>query len=121
MKASTASVDATFRAVSDPTRRAILDTLARGERSVNDLCGLFDVTQSAISQHLKVLRDASLVTTHREGRQIFYALEAHGLRAVCDWAEHYEQFWSRKLDALGAVLNREASRLAATKKRGPAS
>jgi DNA-binding transcriptional ArsR family regulator len=100
----------TFRAVADPTRRAILDALAHGERSVGDLCALFDVTQSAVSQHLKVLRDAGLVHPRQEGRRRLYSLDAAPLRQVYDWAAHYECFWTRKLDVLGAVLDREANR-----------
>jgi DNA-binding transcriptional ArsR family regulator len=99
-----------FRAVADPRRRAILDVLASGERSVTDLCGLFDVTQSAVSQHLRLLREAGLVRTRRDGRLIYYALDAAPLRQVYDWAAHYERFWTCKLDALGAVLDREAGR-----------
>jgi DNA-binding transcriptional ArsR family regulator len=97
-----------FRAVSDPTRRAILDELARGERTVTELCALFDVTQSAVSQHLRVLRDAGLVAPRLAGRHRYYRLEAAPLKAVHDWAAHYQRFWERKLDALGAVLDREA-------------
>jgi DNA-binding transcriptional ArsR family regulator len=107
----------TFRAVADPTRRAILDSLATGERSVGDLSAMFDVTQSAVSQHLKVLRDAGLVRPRKEGRQRLYSLDAGPLRDVFDWAAHYERFWTKKLDALGAVLDREAGR---ARKRGRA-
>ncbi|XXX74225.1 metalloregulator ArsR/SmtB family transcription factor [Sorangium sp. So ce134] len=103
------SPDDTFRAIADPTRRAILDALAGGERSVTELCAMFDVTQSAISQHLKVLRDAGLVTPRREGRSRLYRVEAGPLRAVYDWAAHYERFWTERLDALGALLDREAT------------
>ncbi|WP_441291827.1 ArsR/SmtB family transcription factor [Sorangium sp. KYC3313] len=102
------SPDETFRAIADPTRRAILDALAGGERSVTELCAMFDVTQSAISQHLRVLRDAGLVAPRREGRSRLYHVEAAPLRAVHDWAAHYERFWAKKLDALGALLDREA-------------
>ena len=102
--------DETFRAISDPTRRAILDTLAVEDKTVTELCALFDVTQSAVSQHLRVLRDAGLVTPRSEGRQRIYRVEPGPLREVYDWAAHYEKFWNRKLDALGAVLDREAAR-----------
>jgi DNA-binding transcriptional ArsR family regulator len=102
--------DATFRAIADPTRRAILDALAREERSVGDLCDLFDVTQPAISQHLGVLRDAGLVVARQLGRHRIYALDAGPLREVYDWAQHYEKFWTEKLDALARVLEREAKK-----------
>lgn len=102
--------DETFRAIADPTRRAILDALAQGERSVNDICALFDVTQSAISQHLKVLRDAGLVRAERDGRRVVYRVDAEPLREVYDWAAHYERFWNERLDALGTLLDREAKK-----------
>jgi DNA-binding transcriptional ArsR family regulator len=103
-----------FRAVAEPTRRAILDELARGDRSVTELCALFDVSQPAISQHLRVLREAGLVEPRREGRRQIYRLEPEALRPVRDWVAHYERFWSDRLDALGAVLDAEAAR---TKRR----
>ena len=99
--------DATFRAVGEPTRRAILDHLRRGERSVSRLCEEFDVSQPAISQHLKVLREAGLVAVRDEGRMRFYRLEPMPLREVARWIEHYEQFWDAKLGALGAFLDEE--------------
>ncbi len=103
-------MDATFRAISDPSRRAILDLLAEGERSVSDLLGFFTFSQPALSQHLKVLRDAGLVLSKPVGRQRQYALNAEGLRSVADWVRAYERFWTEKLDGLGAVLDREAAK-----------
>jgi DNA-binding transcriptional ArsR family regulator len=104
------AADDAFRAVADPTRRAVLDALSSGELSVNEICERFHVTQSAISQHLKVLRDAGLVKVRAQGRQRIYRLEARPLREVFDWAAHYEKFWNKKLDALGELLDREARR-----------
>ncbi|MCB9758793.1 MAG: helix-turn-helix transcriptional regulator [Alphaproteobacteria bacterium] len=95
-----------FRAVADPTRRAILDLLRDGRAcAVTDLVDHFDVTQPAISQHLKVLREAGLVSVTRDGRRRLYALNPEPLRAVYDWVAHYERFWSSKLGALGAYLD----------------
>lgn len=94
-----------FRAIGDPTRRAILDALAGGERSVNELVARFDQSQPAISQHLKVLRDAGLVTPRKDGRRRLYRVEAGPLREVYDWVAHYERFWDAKLGALGRFLN----------------
>lgn len=96
-----------FKAIADPTRRAILDALAAGERSAGELGELFDATQPAISQHLAVLRDAGLVRARQEGRRRIYRLEAAPLREVFDWASHYERFWSEKLEALEKVLERK--------------
>jgi DNA-binding transcriptional ArsR family regulator len=93
-----------FSAVADPTRREILELLSQRECSVNELCERFDVSQPAISQHLRVLREAELVRVRVEGRFRFYQLEAHALREVYDWAAHYQRFWQAKLDALGQVI-----------------
>jgi DNA-binding transcriptional ArsR family regulator len=96
-----------FRAVSDPTRRAILDLLADEERSVGDLVERFDMSQPAISQHLRVLADARLVSRRREGRRGVYSLAPDRLREVHDWSAHYQRFWTEKLIALGEHLDRE--------------
>jgi DNA-binding transcriptional ArsR family regulator len=99
--------EAVFRAIADPTRRAILDRLRTRQRRVNELCEPFDMSQPAISQHLKILADAGLVRAQRRGRERIYALQAAPLRAAFDWLGHFEQFWSTKLDALGALLDAE--------------
>ena len=100
----------TFRAISHPTRRAVLDVLATGDRTVTELTSLFEVSQPAISQHLEVLRQAGLVRATRVGRQRRYALDPQPLREVFDWAERYESFWRGRLQRLGQVLDREAQR-----------
>lgn len=96
--------DSTFRAIADPSRRRVLDELSRGERTVSELCELFHATQPAVSQHLRVLRDAGLVRDRKAGRHRYYSLNARPLRAVHDWTAHYERFWQGKLDALGSLL-----------------
>lgn len=95
-----------FEAVSEPTRRAMLDLLTRGERSVGELVDRFDVSQPAISHHLRILREARLVKTRKVGRQRLYCLQAHPLRQIHDWVSHYERFWTDKLGALGEHLRR---------------
>jgi DNA-binding transcriptional ArsR family regulator len=97
-----------FRAVADPTRRAMLDLLRDGERSVGSMCERFDITQPAVSQHLKVLREAGLVSVRRDGRIHYYRLEPLPLREVARWLDHYEQFWDDKLEALGTYLDARA-------------
>ena len=103
-------MDLVLRAVSDPSRRAILDLLAGGERAVNDLLAHFTFSQPALSKHLRVLREAGLVAVRAVGRRRLYSLEAEGLRSVAEWVAHYERFWTGKLDALGGVLDQEAAR-----------
>lgn len=97
-----------FKAIGDPTRRAILDRLADGEQSVNELVERFDMSQPAVSQHLKVLRAAGLVSPRRVGRQRLYHIEPEPLREVFDWVRHYERFWDDKLNALGRFLDEQA-------------
>ena len=86
------SVDV-FRAVADPTRRAILDRLRSAELSVNDLAAPFDMTQPAISQHLRILLDAGLVEAEPIGRQRLYKLNAQPLRDVFQWSSLYRHLF----------------------------
>jgi len=97
-----------FQAIADPTRRQILALLAaQGEPTATEIAAPFGVTLSAISQHLRVLREANLVTVRQAGRERRYRLNAHPLREVADWANAYEQFWNERLAALGALLENE--------------
>jgi DNA-binding transcriptional ArsR family regulator len=102
--------DATFRAIAVPSRRRMIEVLADGERTVIELCSLFDTSQPAVSQHLRVLRDAGLVRHRQDGRHRYYRLEAAPLRDVYDWSAHYQRFWIKKLDALAELLTRSRSR-----------
>ena len=96
-----------FRAVADPTRRAILDSLANNEESVLNLAADFDMTLPAVSQHLRVLQDAQLVTSRRDGRKIFYKLNPEPLTEMARWLHPYERFWRKRLKALGEHLRRK--------------
>lgn len=96
--------DAVFRALADPTRRAIFERLTRGESAVKDLTARFQVSQPAVSQHLAALRDAGLVTERREGRFAYYRAEPKGLRPLVDWIAHYQAFWLNRLERLQALL-----------------
>jgi DNA-binding transcriptional ArsR family regulator len=94
-----------FHAIADPTRRRVLDLLAEEEHSVSDLVDEFRISQPAVSQHLRVLRDVGLVEESRSGRFRFYRLNPAPLREVVDWAARYEKFWPQRLAALGRVLD----------------
>ncbi|PZR15978.1 MAG: transcriptional regulator [Archangium gephyra] len=94
----------TLGAISDPTRRAILSRLMRGEATVNDLAEPFDMSLPAISKHLKVLEAAGLVTRGRNGQQRPVKLNAAPLREVVEWLEPYRQFWEGSFDRLEAHL-----------------
>src|SRR5687768_8005317 len=98
--------DAVFRAVSDPTRRAILELLRTDERTAGDLAAPFSMSRPAISQHLKVLRDAELVSVRSEGRVRVYRLNPLPLHLLFDWSALFEDFWRTRLDHLRGYLDR---------------
>ena len=105
-----AQLDATFAALADPTRRAILARLASGEASVAELAKPFDMSQPAISKHLKVLERAGLVTRGRAAQRRPRRLEAKPLAEASKWLENYRQYWEEafhRLDALLDELNSE--------------
>jgi DNA-binding transcriptional ArsR family regulator len=95
-----------YLAIADPTRRRLLDLLGQGEQSVMGLAESFDMTLSAISQHLRLLREVGLVSVRPVGRERFYRLSAQALVEVANWVQSYERFWRTKLDALGEHLKR---------------
>ncbi|MBI1853242.1 MAG: winged helix-turn-helix transcriptional regulator [Planctomycetes bacterium] len=98
--------DDVFLAIADPTRRRILELLAEEERPVNALAEPFHMSLPAVSQHLRKLRHAGLVSQRCEGRQRVYCLNPARLKEVADWVATYERFWSGKLDALGRYLDK---------------
>ena len=93
-----------FRALADPTRRAVYERLARREMSVTELKAGFSVSQPAISQHLAALRVAGLVRERREGRNAFYRAEPDGLAPLADWVDRYRTFWPERLAKLKDLL-----------------
>jgi DNA-binding transcriptional ArsR family regulator len=109
-------LDATFAALADPTRRAILARLATGEASVAELAAPFAMSQPAISKHLKVLERAGLIARGREAQWRPCRLEAGPLKAATDWLLSYQSFWKGSFDALESYLG-ETSDIAARKPR----
>ena len=95
-----------FHALADPTRRRLLDLLASGDLPANSLARPFRMSRPAVSQHLRVLRRAGLVSVRRDGRQRYYRLRARRLRPAFDWLAYYERFWNEKLAALGDYLEK---------------
>ena len=93
-----------FRALADPTRRAIFERLARREMSVSELKAGFDVSQPAISQHLAALRGAGLVADRREGRFTYYRVDPKGLAPLVNWIDCYRAFWPARIEKLKDVL-----------------
>lgn len=101
----TDQIDAVMRALSDPTRRAVFERIVNaGEISVSDLTRGSGVTQGAISQHLKSLKQAGLVTERAQGRNVFYRAEAQGLTPLVDWMSHYGSFWRERFANLRELL-----------------
>jgi DNA-binding transcriptional ArsR family regulator len=98
-------LDVTFAALADPTRRAILARLAKGEASVKELAEPFAMTQPAISKHLKVLERAGLVSRGRDAQRRPCRLQAQPLRDATEWLASYRQFWSESYERLDALLD----------------
>ena len=93
-----------FRALADPTRRAVYERLAAGELTVSELRAGMSVSQPAVSQHLAVLRGAGLVTERRAGRNAYYRADPQGLDPLLGWIERYRAFWPERIEKLKTVL-----------------
>ena len=100
-------LSATFGALADPTRRAILARLARGESSVGDLAAPFDISLPAVSRHLKVLEQAGLIEREVDAQWRLCRLRSRPLREAHGWLERYRKFWDESLDRLVEYLERE--------------
>jgi DNA-binding transcriptional ArsR family regulator len=96
-----------FDAIAHPARRAILVTLKDGERAASELAEPFRMTFAAISQHLRVLEEAQLVSVRRDGRHRLYRLDPKPLQDVVSWADEFAAFFGQRLDALGEHLDRK--------------
>jgi DNA-binding transcriptional ArsR family regulator len=95
-----------FQALADPSRRAIFESLTRGEAAVVELTARFDISQPAVSQHLAALREAGLVQGRREGRRVLYRVAPRGLAPLIDWIAHYRAFWTEHVDRLERLLEK---------------
>jgi DNA-binding transcriptional ArsR family regulator len=102
---SSQRLDATFAALADPTRRAILNRLAAGDASVMELAKPFSMSQPAISKHLKVLERAGLISRGREGQRRPCRIEAKPLSEADDWLENYRRIWEANFERLDALLD----------------
>src|SRR6185369_15137191 len=98
--------DRIFQALADPSRRAIFESLTRGEVAVKDLTARFDISQPAVSQHLAALKEAGLVNARREGRCVHYRVEPRGMKPLVDWIAHYQTFWKERLERLERLLEK---------------
>ena len=114
----TTVINDVMRALADPTRRAVFERVAEsGEINVADLTRGSGVTQGAISQHLKSLKQAGLVVERPEGRNVYYRAQPEGLEPMLEWMTRYGVFWRKRLDALERLLRDEDARKA-IKSRG---
>jgi len=102
--------EATFQALADPTRRAVLDLLRLGAQPAGQIAAAFPVSRPAISKHLRQLRKARLVVESRSGRHRLYQLNAEPLRAVDTWLEQYRRFWQISLGNLKSFVEQEYAR-----------
>ena len=106
MPSAVAAEDRIFHALADHSRRAILESLVRGEAAVKDLTARFDISQPAVSQHLASLLDAGLVNGRRDGRSVYYRVEPRGMKPLIDWMAHYRDFWTTHVDRLEKLLEK---------------
>ena len=107
VKYSVGQIDATFRALADPTRRSILERLADGEARVTELAQPYDISLPAISRHLRVLRRAGLIEQEADGRIRRCRLRAEPLRDAADWLKQYQIFWEDQLASLADFVEQE--------------
>lgn len=96
--------DRIFQALADPSRRAIFESLTRGEAAVKEITARFDLSQPAVSQHLAALKAAGLVNARREGRCVYYRVDPRGMKPLIDWIAHYRAFWTDRVGRLGRLL-----------------
>jgi DNA-binding transcriptional ArsR family regulator len=100
-------LDATFRALADPTRRGMLATLALGEKSIGELASPFKMTFAGASKHVKVLEDAGLIARRKLGRTHLISIEAKPLEEAERWLRQWEKFWNTRLDRLQALVGQD--------------
>ena len=104
MQSAAVTTNRIVHALADPSRRAIFESLTRGEAAVKDLTARFDISQPAVSQHLAALKDAGLVKGRRDGRCVYYRVEPRGMKPLIDWIEYHRAFWAERIDRLERLL-----------------
>jgi DNA-binding transcriptional ArsR family regulator len=110
------NLDHTLIALADPTRRAILQRLSRGEARVTELAEPFDISLNSVSKHIRILERADLVRRHVSGREHFLTFNPAPMESAAKWMERHRIFWTERLDALEAALRAEDAVAAAKEK-----
>ncbi|MEE9325662.1 MAG: metalloregulator ArsR/SmtB family transcription factor [Cocleimonas sp.] len=98
------TIQNSFKALADPTRRTILMHLSHQEMTVQELTDNFDMTRAAVKKHLNILEKGKLISAHRCGRDRINRLETKGLESVTEWLNYFDQFWDQRLDALSHAI-----------------
>ena len=97
-------IQGAFRALADPSRRAMLRYLSEGGMTIGEVAGHFDMTRAAVKKHLTVLEEGHLISVHPKGRERINRLEPMALKSVVDWLSYFSKFWDEKLDTLQAAV-----------------
>lgn len=100
-----------FRALADPTRRAIISMLAERDMTIGEVSSRFDMTRGAVKKHLTVLEEGALISVHPRGRERINRLEPRALKAAADWLNAFSRFWDERLIALKAAVEAEQARI----------
>ncbi len=95
-----------FRALADPTRRAIIDMLAEGDRPIADIASAFDMTRPAVAKHLAILREGGVIAMERRGREHIHRLNPQALKTAADWLGYFDRFWDDRLAKLKKVVEK---------------
>lgn len=98
------SLQSSFKALADPTRRMILMHLSNQDMTVQELTANFDMTRAAVKKHLTILEKGKFISAHRQGRDRINRLEMSGLQSVTEWLNYFDQFWDQRLDALSQAI-----------------
>lgn len=96
-----------FQAIADPTRREIIDLVAKESLNLNTVAAHFDISRPAVSKHIKILTECGLLIIKQQGRERYCQADLNKLQKVADWTEQYRDFWNKKLDALAAFVEKE--------------
>lgn len=111
-------MQATFRALADPTRREILRILARNEMTIGEVASQFDMTRAAVKKHLTILEQGKVISVHKAGRERVNRLEPRGLRPAYDWIAAFDRFWDDRLARLADAVEGDGSPDLKTNKQG---